>query len=395
MILALLLVAMLVGCGSTGTTKSAGATTATGSSDKSSSSESADKPSSSESNDKPSSSESNDKPSGDGKVWPNGTPTVTVGFGAGGGTDTAVRPVIAEMEKYLGETINVLNQDGAASAVAATNVLNKPHDGYSMFATGSGAFAGFGVNDTSDSDWTDWASFHAFTGPAAIVVNPNGNIKSLDDLKNYLSQGTQNFAIGSFGNGPHVQIEAILQLLGIDSVNYMTLGSCRDAGVSVVSGDAEVAIGSFSALIDFVNAEQLNALCVTTADGWTLSSGGKVGETIPSITTLIEGADAIPQLCETWPIMIPRDAPQNIIDKVEEAFKYALTTDAIKEFAKEKGYIVVGYTGEEADRFQAMQTCAYSWVQYDSGLVSISPESLNLPRLEDFDWEVEKAKLNK
>ena len=349
-VLALLLVVMLAGCGATGTTGSGGKKE---------------------------------------KVWPNGTPTVTVGFGAGGGTDTAVRPVIAEMEKYLGETINVLNQDGAASAVACNNVLNKPHDGYSMFATGSGAFAGFGVNDTSDSDWTDWISFHAFTGPAAIVVNPDGNIKSMDDLKNYLSQGKQNFAIGSFGNGPHVQIEAILQLMGIEEVNYMTLGSCRDAGVAVVSRDAEVAIGSFSALIDFVNAGQLDALCVTPADGWTL----KNGNTIPSITTLVEGTEDIPKLCETWPIMIPRDSPKNIVDKVEEAFKYALTTDTIKKFAEEKGYVIVGYTGEEADRFQAMQTAAYSWVQYDSGLVSISPESLGLPRLEDFNWETEKAKL--
>ncbi len=335
--------------------------------------------------------EPNEEASGDEKVWPKTTPTVTIGFGAGGGTDTAVRPVVAEMEKYLGETINVLNQDGGASAVAATNVLNKPHDGYSMFATGSGAFAGFGVNGTSDSTWVDWASFHAFTGPAAIVVNPNGNIKSMDDLKDYYSKGTQNFAIGSFGNGPHVQIEAILQLMGIDSVNYMTLGSCRDAGIAVVSGDAEVAIGSFSALIDFVNAGELNALCVTTADGWTLSNG----ETIPSITTLVDGAQDIPQLCETWPIMIPRDAPQNIIDKVEEAFKHALTTDAVKKFAEETGYIIVGYTGEEADKFYALQTAAYSWVQYDAGLVEISPEELGLSRLEDFDWEVEKQKLNK
>lgn len=328
-------------------------------------------------------------PAANEKIWTKTTPTITVGFPAGGGTDTAVRPVVAEMEKYLGETINVLNQEGGASAVAATNVLSKAHDGYSMFATGSGAFAGFGVNDTSDSDWTDWVSFHAFTGPAAIVVDPNGDIKSMDDLKNYLSQGTQNIAIGSFGNGPHVQIEAIRQLMGIETVNYMTLGSCRDAGIAVVSGDAQVAIGSFSSLIDFVNAGQLKALCVTTADGWTLSNG----EEIPSITTLVDGADDIPKLCETWPIMIPRDAPQDIIDKVEEAFKYALTTDAVKKFAEDTGYVIVGYTGEEADKFQAMQTSAYSWVQYDAGLVDISPESLGLPRLADFDWEVVKTKL--
>ena len=34
------------------------------------------------------------------------TPTVYVGYGAGGGTDTAVRPVVAAMAEILGEPIN-------------------------------------------------------------------------------------------------------------------------------------------------------------------------------------------------------------------------------------------------------------------------------------------------
>ena len=74
------------------------------------------------------------------KIWPRGTPTVIVGFGAGGGTDTSVRPMIVLMSKYLGETINVANMPGAASAVAAEHVLGLPADGYTMFATGSGCF---------------------------------------------------------------------------------------------------------------------------------------------------------------------------------------------------------------------------------------------------------------
>ena len=81
------------------------------------------------------------------KIWPKGTPTVIVGFGAGGGTDTSVRPMIVLMSKYLGETINVANMPGAASAVAAEHVLGLPADGYTMFATGSGCFGGFKVKE--------------------------------------------------------------------------------------------------------------------------------------------------------------------------------------------------------------------------------------------------------
>jgi len=325
------------------------------------------------------------------KIWPKTNAVLTVGFGAGGGTDTAVRPVVAEMEKYLGETINVVNQAGGASAVAATNVLARPRDGYSMFATGSGAFAGFGVNGTSNSTWVDWASFHPYSGPAAIVVSPKSNINNLEDFFKYLSTGRQNFAIGSFGNGPHVQIEAILKIAGVPTPNYTTLGACRDVGISIIAGDSLVGIGSFSSLIDLANAGQIKVLCVTTADPWTLANG----EVIPSITTLLAGTESVPQLCETWPIMIPRDVPQNILVKLEEAFKHALQTEAVKKYARDMAFNIVALTGEDADRFLAIQTSGYAWTQYDAGLVQISPATLGIPRIENFNWEVEKKKLNK
>ena len=79
-------------------------------------------------------------------VFDNGTPTVYIGYGAGGGTDTAVRPVVAEMANYLGENINCVNMEGANSAVACDYVLEQPHDGYSMFATGTGGFSSYPIS---------------------------------------------------------------------------------------------------------------------------------------------------------------------------------------------------------------------------------------------------------
>ena len=79
------------------------------------------------------------------KVWPDGTPTVYVGYGAGGGTDTAVRPVVAAMAEYLGENINVTNMEGANSSVACDYVLGEAHNGYNLFATGTGGFSSFPV----------------------------------------------------------------------------------------------------------------------------------------------------------------------------------------------------------------------------------------------------------
>jgi len=319
------------------------------------------------------------------KLWPKGAPVVTVGFGAGGGTDTAVRPILAKMEEYLGETINVVNMDGASSAVAAEHVLSLAADGYNMFATGSGPLSGFRVMGTSDSSWRDWVSWHPFNGPAALLVKDDSPIKTFDEAMNAIKDEDLNFGISGFGVGPHVLVEAIFQIAGVPSPNYVTAGSCRNAAVSLYAGEVDIAMCTFSSAVDFVKAGQLRALVVTTAEPYPVDS-----IIIPSITELLEGSENVPLLSETWPVLIRREAPQNIIDKLNEAFIWALEQPEIKEFAETKALNIVGYYSEEADKFLSFSEAGYSWALYDSGLAEKSPEGFGIPKLADWDWEKEK-----
>lgn len=323
------------------------------------------------------------------ELWPKTQPVVYVGFGAGGGTDTAVRPVIAKMEEYLGETINVVNQDGAASAVAANNVMySKPHDGYSMFATGSGPISGFRVMGTSDTYWADWASFHPYMGAAALVVSADSDIETYEEAMAYLKSGKQNMAISGFGVGPHVLFEAIREIAGVPSPNYITTSSCRQSGINVIAGDAEIAMGTFSSLIDFVKAGQLRALAITDSKDYT-----DFGLNIPSITKVQDNAENIPLLSETWPILIPRDVPQNILDGLTEAFNWAVEQPEIVDYAKEQGLVIAGYSGEDADKFLAIQEAGYAWTLNNVGSTEKSPAEFGIPKLADFDWEVAKQNI--
>lgn len=323
------------------------------------------------------------------KIWPKTNPVVYVGFGAGGGTDTAVRPVIAKMEEYLGETINVVNQDGAASAVAANTVMySKKHDGYSLFATGSGPISGFRVMGTSKTNWADWVSFHPYMGAAALVVAVDSDLKTYDDVINYLKSGKKNMAISGFGVGPHVLFEAIRDIAGVPSPNYITAGSCRQAGINVIAGDAEIAMGTFSSLIDFVKAGQLRALAITDTKSYT-----DFGLNIPSILDVQKNAENIPLLSETWPLLIPRDAPQNIIDGLTEAFKWAVKQPAIVDYARMQGLVLAGYSGEEADKFLAIQEAGYAWTLEGIGSTVMSPDKFSIPKLADFNWEVAKKSI--
>lgn len=324
------------------------------------------------------------------KLWPRNPPVVTVGFGAGGGTDTAVRPVIAKMEEYLKETINVVNMAGASSAVAAEHVKSRPADGYNMFATGSGAFAGFKVMGTSTSDWRDWISWHPFVGPAALLVRADSKITTFDQALAALKTQKLNFGISGFGVGPHVIIEAILGLTNTGAQNYVTSGSCRNAAVALIAGEVDIAMCTFSAAVDFVAAGQLRALAVTTSEAY------KVGNTsIDSITKVLPGSNDIPLLSETWPIMIRRDTPQRYIDKLTEAFLWAIKQPEIISYAESRALNIAGYHGEQADRFLSFTESGYAWTLFNAGLAKSDPATLNIPKLANWNWDKEKATIKK
>ncbi|MDR3265368.1 MAG: hypothetical protein LBT15_05085 [Synergistaceae bacterium] len=325
------------------------------------------------------------------KVWSKGTPTVYVGFGAGGGTDTAVRPLIVLMEKHLGETINVANMPGAASALAAEDVQGRAHDGYSLFATGSGCFGGFLITDTSKLGvpW-NWWGFHHIQGPAAFVVNPEkSGINTVEDAIKSLKEGKANVGVSSLGAGIHAFVEAFAQAAGIGTkINYVTSGGDGQTCVAVMAGEVEIGSISFSAGVDYARSGKLKVLFLNRAEPLKLSDT----LTLPAITELGEKYGSIPNLAETWPVMIPRDAPKEIVAKLTEAFLWACQQHEMKEFAEKMGYQVITRHGEEADRVLDYQYAAYAWVMFDAGLAETSPEKFGIPRPEDWSWDKEKAK---
>ena len=59
--------------------------------------------------------------------------TTAVVWGAGGGTDTINRMIMAEMERHLPVSINVINQTGGvAGSNGMVYVMNQPDDGYTL-----------------------------------------------------------------------------------------------------------------------------------------------------------------------------------------------------------------------------------------------------------------------
>lgn len=314
------------------------------------------------------------------------TPNVIIGFGAGGGTDTSLRPVVAKMEEYLGEPINVTNMEGASSALAAEHVLAQPRDGHYMFGTGSGPLSNFRVMGLSDTCWRDWTGWHPFIGPSALLVHPDSGIETFDEAMQAMEDDVLNFAISGYGVGPHVIAEAMLEVAGIDEVNYVTTDSCRDSATEVMAEEAHITMVTFSAAVDFVEAGELRGLAVISEDPYEIAGQ----DAIPAITDVLPGSDHVPLLAETWPLLIPRDTPQHVLDALTEAFEWAMEQDSIIEYAEEQALEVAGFYGEEADEFLSISEAGYSWTVYNAGLAEYHPDDFDIPTLEEHDWETQR-----
>lgn len=80
------------------------------------------------------------KPAAAADDWPAKPLNIVVGFGVGGSADRTVRALASFLPEELGQPVLVVNKQGAGSQLAATYVLQQPHDCYTVFGSALSPF---------------------------------------------------------------------------------------------------------------------------------------------------------------------------------------------------------------------------------------------------------------
>ena len=116
------------------------------------------------------------------KSFPKRNLTAVVVWGAGGGTDTCNRIIHAEMSKFLGVNVNVINKTGGvAGSVGMSYAYSKPHDGYTLCGLSESNVTA-GVQGGWDKKFDVWDTFIVGGSPDVISVTPDTPYKTLKDL---------------------------------------------------------------------------------------------------------------------------------------------------------------------------------------------------------------------
>ncbi len=203
--------------------------------------------------------------------YPSKPVRIMVGYVPGGGVDTTARIVAAALTELWGTQVLVENRPGAAGNIATEATAVAPPEGYTLVLCNIGSHgvtpARFGKRLTYDPVG-DFA-FPARIGgvPNIFMVHPSMPMKTLKQYIAYAkaNPGKLNFGSSGVGASPHMSIELLMTITGINIVHVPYKGAAAALG-DTISGQIESSVGNLAGgPLAAVKSGRLRGLGVTSA----------------------------------------------------------------------------------------------------------------------------------
>lgn len=267
-----------------------------------------------------------------------------VPFPPGGGVDVTVRTVAQKMSESLRQQIIVDNRTGAVGIIGADFVAKSAPDGYTIMGTTSGHTI------LPHLQKLPWDPIKDFTPITALVtyqlllsVHPSVPATSLRELISLAKAkpGTLNYGTGGAGTPPHLAMELLKSMAGIDIVHVPYKGNAL-VTAALLSGEIQASFDTMVGPLRGVRAGKLRGLAVSGKNRSLLAPE------IPTVTEAgLEGYEF-----EGWTgVFAPAGTPREIVDRLNGEMAKALSAPEVKD-----RLIAIGYepSGQPSDQFAAV-----------------------------------------
>jgi tripartite-type tricarboxylate transporter receptor subunit TctC len=271
---------------------------------------------------------------------PNKPITLIVPWAPGGSTDQVTRVTAAELEKYLGQKIVIMNQPGASGSVGTKNALEAPKDGYTWTAGGAkdlGTYKVLGMLDTSAKDWNLYLNVAHI---AVVGVNADAPYKTMPELLAAMKAkpGAISVATAGVNSSGHSAIESIARAAGV-SYKHVTYDGGAPAAVAAASGETEVTTQLAAEQTDMIRAKKIRPLAVVGDKSIEIEGYG----TIPPLSQFIPGyKDPI----NYFGIFVPKGAPPEVAQTLDKIWSTEMVkNEALKKYAQARGAMFAPMAG--------------------------------------------------
>ena len=271
-------------------------------------------------------------------TYPSRPAHLIVGFPAGYATDIIARLIAESLSQRLGQQVIVENRPGAATNIAAEDVVNATPDGYTLLAvTVTNAVNATLYKKLNFNLVSDIAPIAAtFRSPNVLVVTPSLPPKTLPEFIAYAkaNPGKINYASAGYGSAPNVNAELFKMMAGVDLVHVPYSGSFIP---DLLSGQVQCAIPPIPLAIANIRAGKLRALAVTSA------KRSDALPDIPAVAEFVPGFEA-----SIWHgIGAPKNTPAAIVNKLNHEINAVLSDPKVKERFAGLGGAPIGGSPEE------------------------------------------------
>jgi tripartite-type tricarboxylate transporter receptor subunit TctC len=248
---------------------------------------------------------------------------VIVFFAAGGGNDIIARLMGQWLSERLGQQFVVENRPGGGGNIGTEAVVRAAPDGYTLLLVSSPNTTNGTLYDHLNYDFIrDIAPVAGISRePNVMVVNPSVPAKTVPEFIAYAkaNPGKINYASAGIGSSQHMSGEMFKMTAGIDMVHVPHRGSAP-ALQSVLGGEVQVMFASMPSSLEFIRADKLRALAVTTA-----TRSAELPD-LPIVGDFLPGYEA----SVFYGIGAPRDTPLEIVERLNKEINAGLTDPKLK-----------------------------------------------------------------
>lgn len=257
-------------------------------------------------------------------AFPDKPVTVICPWTAGGGTDVLLRALSKEAEKFLGQTINVVNQTGGAGAIGHNAIRAARPDGYTV------GMITFELNSLPPQGlvpftWKDFDPLMRINSdPAALTVRSDAPYSTVRGFMDYAKAHPGEITIGNSAPGSvwHIAAGLAAEKTGV-TVKHVPFDGAQPAVTALVGGHIKAVAVSVAEVRSQAQAKNLKILGIMSAER---------DKIFPDVPTFKEqGVDV---QFYTWRgLALPKGVPAANKAKILDAYKKAFDTKEFKEFA--------------------------------------------------------------
>ena len=286
--------------------------------------------------------------------YPNKSINLVVPYGAGGSADSRSRQLAQKMSVILKQPIVVDNKPGAGGNIGTEFVARSAPDGYTI---GMGNFAPLAVNKTLFGNLrydpeTDLSPIILIEkGPLILVVNPNSQYKTMQDIvaAAKAKPGTLTFSSGGIGGSHQLSAELFMQNAGIQMI-HVPYKSGSAALTDLMAGNVDMMFDQMYSAVPSIRADKLRPIAITSK---------KRSPLFPSVPSFAELGYPKVEVLNWQGFIAPAGTPKPVIDTLNKAANEALKDPQLRELMLSQGNEIGG--GTPADFAALIKSEAAKW----------------------------------